>query len=68
MTPEEMLTISSSQLAALNSGHETMTAASEEIYLVEDSPQIVSDHGMWDCNKYLLTQEDETANILIFFM
>ena len=36
-TTEDMLTIQYSQVVE---GHETMTAAAEEIYLVEGTPQI----------------------------
>ena len=47
-TTDEMLTISSSPLAGLKKGHETIPAAAEERYFVEGIPQILSDHAVWD--------------------
>ena len=55
-TPEEMLTITSSQLAGLKRGHETMTAAVEGKYLVEGGPRIESGHGVLDCKRLCMCQ------------
>ena len=48
-TPQEMERISSLQNAGLKRGHERMTAAAEERYLVEGAPKIAPDHKVWDC-------------------